>query len=109
MNERPTRKLTEVEKDNIADMYRRKSEFGILGFVTAAAPIPMGSKDEKGPWGGNPDRIIPVGQTLRIVMVSRFDDAGLTDDLKAVTGYSVRLNWEDAAITDIRLTPEPTK
>jgi hypothetical protein len=63
----------------------------------------MGGDGNGGPWN-NPDRIIPVGQTLKIVMVSRFGDAGLTDNLKADYGYSVRLDWEDAAMTNIRLT-----
>jgi hypothetical protein len=42
------------------------------------------------------------------VMVSRFGDCGLTDDLAADNGYGLRLDWEDAAMTDIRKTKVPT-
>ena len=103
--DRPTRKLTAEETAVVEELYRRKNRHGSChGYITTAAPVPMGSKDGKGPWGGNPARIIPAGQTLKIVMVSRFGDAGLTDNLEADYGYEVRLDWEDAAMKDIRLT-----
>lgn len=105
--QRPTRVLSSIEEENIRGMYADKMR-RVLGFVTIVTPIPMGTSGEGGPWV-NPDRIILPGSTLRIVMVSRFGDCGLTDDLSAELGYSVRLNWEDAAMTDIRLTQEPTK
>lgn len=106
---RETRKLTDAEKAVIEVLYHRKNESKTTdGFVTAAQPIPMGGSGNGGPWN-NPTRIIPVGRTLKIVMVSRFGDAGLTDDLDADYGYEVRLDWEDAAMSDIRLTKEPTK
>lgn len=104
---RPTRQLTPREEQLIDGMYADKMR-RCLGFVTIVSPIPMGSSHpDKGPWE-SPAKIIQPGATLRIVMVSRFDDCGLTDDLDAEFGYDVRLNWNDAAMTDIRLTREPT-
>lgn len=86
-------------------MYRRKKAYRpINGYVTTAAPVPMVGKAGKSPWQ-DPERIVPPGTTLKIVMVSSMGDAGLTDDLNADSGYGVRLDWEDAAMTEIRLCP----
>lgn len=107
--ERPKRKLTESEEAVIAALYERKEVMNPTnGYVTTTEEIPMGSKDDNGPWGGNPEKMIPAGTTLKIVMISRFEDFGLTDDLDATYGYGVRLDFEDAAMTDIRLIKEPT-
>jgi len=51
-------------------------------------------RDEK----GEPifvEQWIPVGTKVRIVMVSRLGDVGITDDLKATDGYLARvsLDW----------------
>ncbi len=103
---RPTRELTKEEEAAIETMYQRKEAFEPPnGYVTTTAPIPMGSNDEMGPWGENPNRIIPAGATLKIVMVSRMGDAGLIDKLDIERGYEVRLSWDDAAMSNIRLTP----
>lgn len=108
MSERAKRELTQSEAEVIDELYRRKQRYEVTnGYVTTTEPIPMGSKDDKGPWGGNPDRVIPPGSTIKIVMVSRMGDCGLTDDLTAETGYHVRLDWNDAAMSDIRLTKNP--
>ncbi len=37
---------------------------------------------------------VPAGTTLKIVMVSRFGDCGLTDDLNAENGYSLRVDLD---------------
>lgn len=99
--DRPKRALTPEEADVIEMLYRGR----LKGYVTTTCPVPMGSTDGKGPWNGKPDRIVPRGSTLKIVMVSSMGDAGLTDDLKADRGYHVRLDWDDAAMTNIRLRP----
>lgn len=49
---------------------------------------------------------IPAGTTVRIVMVSRFGDVGITDDLQSSTGYGSRVYMD--ALTDLRMTPEAT-
>ncbi len=77
----------------------------MCAYVTTTEPVPMGSKDHKGPWNGNPDRIIPTGTTIKVVMMSGMGDCGLTDDLSATHGYAVRLDVDDAAITNWRLEP----
>ena len=107
MNQRPTRKLTKEEESVVEELYRRKNRFEpYCGYVTTTIPVPMRSTDgsDNGPW---PKKIIPAGQTLKIVMVSRFGDCGLTDNLNADYGYGVRIDWEDAAMSNIRLTQEP--
>jgi len=44
---------------------------------------------------------IPAGSTVKLVMVSRFGDVGVTEDLTAENGYGVRLplcdlcDWRD--------------
>ena len=102
---RPTRTLTPEENAAIEEMYRRKAAHkSPQGYVTLAAPVPYGSTDDKGPWGPNPAKIIPAGATMKIVMVSRFGDCGLCDNLSAEYGYDVRLGWDDAAMFNIRLT-----
>jgi hypothetical protein len=104
---RPTRQLTHREEKLIDGMYADKMR-PCLGYVTIVSPVPMGrSHPDKSPWEA-PAKIIQPRATLRIVMISRFGDFGLTDDLDAELGYDVRLNFDDAAMTDIRLTREPT-
>jgi hypothetical protein len=105
MSDYDTRPLLSREEEIIKQLYARSRDLP-PAYVTAARPIPMGSKDGKGPWGGKPDRMIPVGSTLRIVMVSRMGDCGLSDNLDATHGYDVRFNWESAFMSDIRLTKE---
>jgi len=38
---------------------------------------------------------LPIGTRVKIVMVSRFGDVGLTDDLAAETGYHIRVLIEE--------------
>jgi hypothetical protein len=45
---------------------------------------------------------IPAGATLKIVLISRLGDFGLTDDLTAEYGYRIRLPWDSPAITNLR-------
>lgn len=41
------------------------------------------------------DKPLPVGTRVKIVMVSRFSDVGITDDLNAENGYHLRVNIAD--------------
>ena len=45
---------------------------------------------------------IQPGTTLKIVMVSCMGDCGLTDDLNALNGYHIRVNFDDPSIKNIR-------
>jgi hypothetical protein len=38
---------------------------------------------------------VPAGQTVKLVMVSRLGDVGLTEDLTAENGYGIRLQLND--------------
>lgn len=48
---------------------------------------------------------VPAGQTLKVVMISRFEDFGLTEDLSASQGYGVRLPWDSPAFMNLREQP----
>lgn len=41
------------------------------------------------------DKPLPVGTRVKIVMVSRFGDVGITDDLTAENGYHLRVNIDE--------------
>lgn len=95
------------EDENIArDLYAAKAaKSHKTAFCTALEPIPFSK------WQGHDKPAIegvwPAGTTLKIVMVSRFDDAGLTDDLEAELGYSARVPWDSGKIGRLRYTREP--
>jgi hypothetical protein len=60
-----------------------------------------------GDWeGGKPKmRIVPLppGSRVRIVMVSRMGDVGITDDLNSPQGYGMRVRLDQ--LTDFSETP----
>ncbi len=45
-----------------------------------------------------------TGDRVKVVMVSRFGDVGVTEDLDAVGHYGARLHLDD--LTDLSMTPE---
>lgn len=104
---RPTRELTEDETALISALMRAKAQHKIIrAFVTLTEPTPYGSKQGgNGPWNGDYEKMIPAGTTMRICVVSRMGDFGLTDNLEADHGYGIRLDFDDAAMTDIRREP----
>jgi hypothetical protein len=48
------------------------------------------------------ERFLPKGTPVKIVMVSRFGDVGITDDLDAITGYQARVTLESLEMLDTR-------
>ena len=50
------------------------------------------------------DEIVPAMTTVKIVMVSRFGDVGITKNLGAEIGYQARIAIDD--IANLRDTPE---
>ncbi len=108
--ERAKRKLTTSEEAVISGLYESKARFGDThAYVTTISPLPMEHWNGIHPVEENTTKTtIAPGSTLKIVMVSRFGDCGLTDDLDALNGYGLRLDFEDAAMTDIRKTREPS-
>ena len=101
------RDLTESEEAAIDVMYRRKDQHRPAGgYVTTTELVEMSE------WNGDHSpsveantttKKIHPGATLKIVMVSRFGDCGLSDDLDADYGYGLRLPWDHAAMSNIRL------
>jgi hypothetical protein len=92
------RELSPDEQAIVLELYRRKDAWDLPthAYVTTVNPIAFTSGDPKK---------IPPGTTLKIVMVSRFGDCGLTDDLKANHGYQTRIAWHDSSIKNIRWQP----
>lgn len=62
------------------------------------------ARDLVGPLLSGKEVDLKAGTTVRIVMVSRLGDFGITTDLKAVNGYIVRVHPEDHYLTNCRLT-----
>lgn len=48
--------------------------------------------------------LVPAGTTVRIVMVSRFGDVGITTRLDTPYGYGLRTPPEDGLLKNCRLT-----
>ena len=103
----PTRELTEKDKEIIDHLYRLKAEFkDTHAYVTSTAPIQLKRWNGRHPYESNMKTVtVPAGRTLKIVMISRFEDFGLTDDLSADNGYEVRLPFDSDLIENLRLTP----
>jgi hypothetical protein len=75
-------------------------------FVFATVKIPTLMREWTGARekNGDPiyvDRWIPSGARVRIVMVSRLGDVGITDDLKSTRNYFARVSLDH--LTQIRL------
>ena len=104
------RKLTINERLIISELYKCKANHELThAYVTTVKEVELRcwngihpSDDDKN-WS---IKKIPIGTTLKIVMVSRFGDCGLTDDLNAENGYHLRVNFDDSCITNIRKIPE---
>lgn len=98
------RTLTVAEETVLHKLYTAKElHLQANAYVTTTQELPMTEWNGRHPVEKNQTtRTIPAGTTLKIVMVSRFGDCGLTDDLEAEYGYGLRLDLVDPAITDIR-------
>jgi|688.fasta_scaffold2758658_1 hypothetical protein len=66
-------------------------------FATLRKPVEMWNYKQR--WVGNEpqfDKVMcPAGTRVKIVMVSRFGDVGITEDLTKETGYGARVPLED--------------
>jgi hypothetical protein len=75
----------------------------LTAYCTSTVPIQFQRWNKRHPVAENITfDTVPAGTTLKIVMVSRLGDVGLTDDLTAEYGYQVRVYPEDGEIVDIR-------
>lgn len=115
------RVLTADEEEIIKELYRRKDFPSLLAmegksskgqeilpthaYVTTAKPITMHKWQGHGVKPEFIDKEVPVGSTLKVVMISRFGDFGLTDDLQADHGYHSRVEFESTTIKDLRWEP----
>jgi hypothetical protein len=103
------RALTEDETAVVKELYQNKSAYkNTHAYVTVARKLVLKKwngrhpSDDKSNWS---EAIMQPGATLKIVMVSRFGDCGLTDDLSAINGYHIRVEFDDPSITNIRRNP----
>ncbi len=48
------------------------------------------------------ERTVKAGTTVKIVMVSRFGDFGITDDLSRVNGYQCRVGADSGMLVNCR-------
>ena len=67
-------------------------------FATVKEPTKFRDWDGKRDLHGAPvfvERWVPAGTKVKIVMVSRFGDVGITDDLNAEQGYCARVDLSD--------------
>jgi len=103
------RNLTDDEIGVIKELYQNKNDYkDTHAYVTTSTEVILKKWNGIHPPENNTvDFKVPPGTTLKIVMVSRFGDCGLTDDLNAVIGYHLRVDFDDPSIKDIRKTPNP--
>ncbi len=96
--------MTSDEETIVRELYRTKFR---KAFCTAAKDLTFRKWNQIHPVEENTtEYMIPKGTTLKIVMVSRFDHFGVTDDLRAVSGYRYRGDWNSGDIENIRWEAE---
>lgn len=115
----PPRELTEEEEAIVGELWKRKcaqTDFEAVergdpilpthAYVTTNADLILHNWNGHHPVEENTTEVtVPAFSTLKIVMVSRFQDFGLTDDLDAQNGYQIRIPFNDARIVNLRWTP----
>lgn len=73
-------------------------------YAELAAPVEFWHWNGKHPVDDNSTyRTVPAGTTVKIVMVSRFGDVGITEDLSAEHGYEARVGFD--LLTNLRAAP----
>lgn len=88
----------------------KKNYSDIRGFVTVTQDVKLITWNKKHPVDDNMETtVVPAGTTLRICMLSRFNDFGLTDDVDGKDlGYKVRIPIDSVILSDIRKEKEPS-
>ncbi len=104
IDENTHRKLPEPEKQILEELFKRKeNRKSIHAYVTTTTNLPMRRWNGTHPVEENSKTdIIPKGSTLKVVMVSRLGDFGVTDNLEAEHGYGLRLDFDSAAFENLR-------
>lgn len=103
----PGRELTQAERAVVEELYRRKATMMQAGSLPTHAYVTLTREIRHG--DQRDEKVYPPGTTLKIVMVSRFEDCGVTDNMEADHGYFTRFSWTDPTIVDIRWQPTPTR
>lgn len=60
-------------------------------YMTTKVPVNLRIYNNRKPSEPETIKPLPIGTRVKIVMVSRFEDVGITDDLTAETGYHARI------------------
>jgi len=104
------RELSPSEVQVIEEIAKAKRTYSdIVGYVTTTQDVKLITWNGKHPSEDNmEERVVKAGSTLKIVMFSKYNDFGLTDDLTATHIYKVRIPSDSDLISDIRKTEEPT-
>lgn len=104
------RELSPQEESVVRALYEAKGRHqDMTAYCTAAKPITISHWNGRHPVEENTQEVVVApGATLKIVMVSRLGDMGLTDDLSVQHGYGARKDTHSSFLSDIRLTVEPT-
>lgn len=104
------RTIPPQEQEVIDALGKSKQQYGDLSaYVTTTQDLELITWNGNLPSIDNMSRqVTPSGTTLKIVMLSKFMDFGLTDDLNATHQYKVRIPCDSVTISDIRRTVEPS-
>lgn len=104
------RQLTESEAAVVKGLWEAKSQrSSTIAFCTSAEEVTLHKWNQRHPVKDNTaDVKVPAGTILKIVMISRFGDIGLTDDLEATHGYHLRVEPDSESIKDIRWVRQET-
>ena len=104
------RDLAPMELDVVSKLKESKSQYGdIVAYCTTVCPVKLITWNGTLPAADNmQESIVPAGTTLKIVMVSKFNDFGLTDLLDETHNFKVRVPTDAAILADIRMTVEPS-
>ena len=102
------RTISNRESEVIRGLAAAKSEHKHkTAYCTANVDVTLGIWNGRHPPQENMTQVVvKKGSTLKIVMISRFGDVGLTNDLDAEHGYHTRVEPDDGSIVDIRWTRE---
>jgi len=95
---------TPEEQKLIKELYDAKAKFHHKNaYCTTTQELELVDWNGKHPYEENIKTYkVPVGTIMKIVMISRFADIGLTDELNVKYGYKIRVDLDSKAITNIR-------
>lgn len=98
---------TKSEQEIIISLYKAKEKMHHKNaYVTTTEEMSLTDWDGNHPYEEHTKVYnVPAGTTLKVVMVSRLGDMGLTDKLNVQYGYKTRVDLDSTAIKDLRWQP----